>query len=272
MAVMIAAVLGCVAVYVLLIMPAMRSWCKGGATAPEYFAHRGLHGESIAENSMAAFQRAMEKGYGIELDVRLTRDDRLVVFHDDTPGRLCGEETPIRNMTYEQVRALSLPDGQQIPLFADVLETVQGKVPLLVEIKSHRMGDASTAEKTWDVLQHYRGKFAVQSFDPFQLRYFKRHAKHVTRGQLARKCPKGKGFSIGKLAEILAGNLVFNRISVPDYVAYQHTDTKKLCYQMMRKAFRVPLAVWTVDSQQAEEKAKENADRIIFEGYLPGKQ
>lgn len=271
MAVIIAAAVCCVLLYVLLAAPALRSKGKGRLMGQTYYAHRGLHGNGVSENSVAAFRLAMEQGYGIELDVRLTKDNRLVVFHDDTPERLCGDRRPVREMTLEEVHRLRLLDGQGIPLFEDVLALVQGKVPLLVEIKSHRMGEASVAEKTWEVLKSYRGPYAVQSFDPFQLRYFKNHAKDTVRGQLARACPKEDGFSIRKMAEILAGNLMFDRISVPDYVAYQHTDTKKLCYQMMRRVFRAPLAVWTVRSEAEEEKVRHICDMVIFENYLPGK-
>ena len=272
MAVFIAAAVCCVLLYFCFMMPSFRYRGAKPFCGKRYYAHRGLHGNGVCENSMEAFRLAMESGYGIELDVRLTKDDRLIVFHDDTPERLCGEKRCVRAMRLEEIQKLSLPDGQKIPLFGDVLSLVQGRVPLMVEIKSHKMGDTRVAAKTWEALKEYQGEYMVQSFDPFQLRYFRKTAKHVVRGQLARRCPKGNGFSVSRLVQMMAGNLMFNRLSVPDYVAYQHTDTQKSCYQIMRHVYRAPLAVWTVRSVQDVEKVKDICDVIIFENDLPGKE
>lgn len=269
MAVIFAAAVCCVLLYFWLMMPARRSAGKNVFFGKRYFAHRGLHGNGICENSMDAFRNAAQAGLGIELDVRLTKDDYPVVFHDDDLKRLCGRDGRIRKMMWEEIQHISLPDGRKIPLFSQVLDEVAGKVPLLVEIKSHRIGDTLVSAKTLEALEGYQGAFAVQSFDPFQLRYFRKHAEKIIRGQLARKCPRGMRFSLGKIMQILAGNLVFHRISVPDYVAYQHTDTTKMCCRMMHKVFKAPLAVWTVCSREEEAKVKGISDAIIFEAYLP---
>lgn len=269
MAVIFAAAVCCVLLYFWLMMPARRSAGKNVFFGKRYFAHRGLHGEGVCENSLGAFRDAARAGCGIELDVRLTKDDYLVVFHDDDLKRLCGRDGRVREMLWEEIQHISLPDGQKIPLFSRVLDEVAGKVPLLVEIKSHRIGDTLVSAKTLEALEGYQGAFAVQSFDPFQLRYFRKHAGEIIRGQLARKCPRGMRFSLGKIMQIMAGNLVFHRISVPDYVAYQHTDTTKMCCRMMHKVFKAPLAVWTVRSGAEEEKVKSISNAIIFEAYLP---
>ena len=250
-------------------MPARRSAGKNVFFGKRFFAHRGLHGKGICENSMTAFRRAADAGFGIELDVRLTKDGYPVVFHDDDLKRLCGTEKSVHEMTWAQLQMLSLPDGQKIPLFSQVLETAAGRTPLLVEIKSVKIGHTDVSQKVLELLKDYTGPYAVQSFDPFQLRYFRKHAAQVIRGQLARKYPGGSGMSFGSVAERLAGNLVFNCIGRPDYVAYQHTDTGKLCCRMIRRLFKAPFAVWTVCTEAEEEKVKDICDVIIFEGYLP---
>lgn len=269
MAVFFAAAVCCVLLYFWCMMPARRSMGKNVFFGKRYYAHRGLHGKDVCENSMEAFRNAVEAGYGIELDVRLTKDGLPVVFHDDDLKRLCGRETRVSDMAWQEMQGITLPDGQSIPLLSQVLETVAGRVPLLVEIKSSRMGDTAVSQKVLEQLKGYGGPYAVQSFDPFQLRYLRKHAAQLIRGQLARQYPGGRGFSVGRVAERLAGNLVFNGIGRPDYVAYQHTDTGKMCCRMIRRIFKAPLAVWTVCSEAEEEKVESISDVIIFEGYLP---
>ena len=116
-----------------------------------YYAHRGLHNSERAENSMSAFRAAVEAGYGIELDVRLSKDGKLVVFHDDTLDRVCGREGKVIDFTAEELATFSLSgtsDG--IPLFTDVLSLVDGKIPLLVEIKENP-SDSSVSTTTCEI-------------------------------------------------------------------------------------------------------------------------
>lgn len=254
-----------------LLLPAAGSRGKDCFYGKTWFAHRGLHDDQVAENSMLAFERAVVSGYGIELDVRLTKDECLVVFHDNTLRRLCGREESVRQLTLEEIQTLQLPDGQKVPQMTEVIKLLneKGKTPLLVEIKSHKMGDCRVSEKLYELLKHYQGPCAVQSFDPMQLRWFKKHAPHITRGQLAQKAEGDGLFRLKNLPQVLAGNLLFNRLSAPHYVAYRYEDTQKCCYRLMRKVFRPGLAVWTVRSQTEAHKIKNQCDAIIFEGFRP---
>lgn len=258
-------------VWLVLMMPAFpkRGWAA--FYGKKYFAHRGLHDENVCENSMQAFRLAVQAGCGIELDVHMTQDGQLCVFHDDTLKRLCGREEAIRDMTMEALRLVPLPDGQTIPALEEVLEWVRGRVPLIVEIKSPEIGNCAVSEKLWQCLENYGGDYLVQSFDPFQLRWFKKHAPRVIRGQLAQKCRYEGPFRFRYLLQMMAGNLLFNRISAPDYIAYRQEDTKKCCYRMMRRVYRPGLAVWTVRSAAEAEKMKEISDAIIFESFRPEK-
>ncbi len=270
MAVFIAAAVCCVLLYFLLLLPALDGRGKSTVRMCTWYAHRGLHGDGICENSMRAFERAVKKGYGIELDVRLTRDRALIVFHDDTAERLCGVEERICDMPLSRVQNLRLSDGQQIPLFLDVLRLVQGRVPLLVELKPAQMGDTAVARKVWELLQGYPGQYAVQSFDPLQLRWFYRHAGQVTRGQLAQRSRVYDGPFLHRMVQRMAAALLFNRLSRPHYIAYEHGDmNKSLSCRLARKLYKVPFALWTVKSRQEAEQLKQCCDVIIFENFQP---
>ena len=153
----------------------------------KYIAHRGLHSELVPENSLTAFRLAVEKCLSIELDVRLTKDCRIVVFHDNDLMRMCGIEGKVFDYTYEQLSAFKLKNSdEKIPLLSEVLKTVDGKVPLLIELK----GGAPFGElesRVDHMMKKYKGEFAVQSFNPFSVMWFRFHSPKVTRGQLVSK-------------------------------------------------------------------------------------
>lgn len=261
---------GLAALYLVLICPVLSARGKEVFSSGMWYAHRGLHDDVVCENTLTAFERAAEYGWGIELDVRLTKDERLVVFHDDTLKRLCGLDDAIGDMTLDQVKAVRLPDGQGIPELEQVLQLVNGRIPLLVEIKSTKIGNCRVSEKLYELLEGYGGSYTVQSFDPIQLRWFKKHAPGVIRGQLAQKARLQKPFRLLRdLPQMMAGQLLFNRISSPDYVAYRQEDTKTFCYRLMRRVYHIPLAVWTVRSEREAEKMKGISDAIIFENFRP---
>ena len=152
-----------------------------------YYAHRGLHNGERAENSMSAFKAAVDAGYGIELDIRLSKDGKLVVFHDDTLDRVCGREGKVIDFTADELATFSLcgtSDG--VPLFSDVLAMVDGKVPLLVEIKENA-GDSSVSIAACKMLKEYKGEFIVESFNPMSLKTVKENMPEVCRGILSHR-------------------------------------------------------------------------------------
>lgn len=258
------------ALYCFLIAPNVthRKLRRPELTAVPY-AHRGLHGEGIPENSLAAFRRAVEKGYGIELDVRLTHDLELAVFHDATLERMCGKDWQISRLTMEEIRSLRLAGSEEgIPTLEEVLSLVGGRVPLIVEMKSDQPGDTALAQLLYKRLRRYAGPCCVESFDPMLLRWYKKHAPAVVRGQLAfdpafsREYPRRPAF-------LAAGHLVFNFLSRPDFVAYAHETDRNLSFRVMRSLFRPMLAAWTVRSAQDFEKLQPFYDMQIFEGFEP---
>ncbi len=238
--------------------------------AEHKFAHRGLQGGEIPENSMRAFEEAAAAGYGIELDVRLSSDGQVVVFHDDNLKRMTGMHKPIGGLTWEELSALRLAGSAEgIPLFADVLKTVAGRVPVLVEIKSRGQAGA-LEEKTYALLQEYKGLFAVQSFSPFSVGWFCRHAPHVLRGQLSSGFddqgssePPLPGYQVFVLK-----NLLSNFYAKPNFISYEIGSLPIGVVARQRKR-GVPVLGWTVRTEEQKEKAGKLCDTIIFEKIRP---
>lgn len=232
------------------------------------YAHRGLHdgNETVIENSMKAFSAAIEKGYGIELDIQLTADEQLVVHHDATLRRICREELCIADATYEELCRHPLPDGSCIPLFSDFLKLVDGRVPLIIELK-HYHQPARTAQLAWEQLKDYRGPYCIESFHPLCVRWFRKHAPQVVRGQLA---PGKKDKSTSPLLYHLLSGLLINCIGRPHFIAYECAHDRHFGMLLMKKLFRPMLAAWTVrDAQTLANATNDGYSMIIFERFTP---
>jgi glycerophosphoryl diester phosphodiesterase len=147
-------------------------------------AHRGLHDDKVVENSLLAFSRAMDAGHSIELDVQMTLDKKLVVFHDWDLGRLTGKDGKLSEKTYNEIKDLHLNNTRQkILLLEDVLMLINGNVPLVIEIKSQKYFDNSICKEIYKVIENYNGKFAISSFNPFVVRWFAKEQRGIVRGQ-----------------------------------------------------------------------------------------
>ena len=255
--------------YLFLIAPRQGKMCM--QDMPRYFAHRGMHDakNAVPENSLAAFRRAIGKGYGIELDVHLAKDGSVIVHHDDSLLRLCGVDRKISETGLDVLAGYCLGEtDEKIPTLSQVLKVVHGQVPLLIELKTDRCGDNRLAARVHEEMQGYLGVWLVQSFDPLQLRWFKKHAPHVLRGQLA--------FDQGKLpgkkpsfSERMAGHLLFNFLSRPDFISYGYETDKNFSFRVMRAVFHPVLAAWTVRSKKDSEALHETYDAQIFEAFHP---
>ncbi|WP_191089940.1 glycerophosphodiester phosphodiesterase family protein [Nesterenkonia ebinurensis] len=227
--------------------------------------HRGLHSEDVPENSLAAFQASIDAGLPIELDVQLTADDQLVVHHDDHLKRLFGRDELVRELTLGELTALTVTGSDQQPLsFAQTLQFVDGRAPLLVEIKTGQHRNLR-AQATAAALRDYQGEFAVQSFDPLMMGWFAKNAPELLRGQLAGSFAEKKDMSWA--TKKLLQNLGLNGISTPDFVAYEYGFiTPRRAHLISR---RWPLLLWTITSQQDMDRAYELGDNVIFEGFSP---
>lgn len=237
-----------------------------------YYAHRGLHdNESEApENSMAAFRKAVEAGYGIELDVQLSKDRIPVIFHDETLKRVCGVEGNVRDYTYEELQQFSLYQSQEhIPLLDDFLKMVDGRVPLIIEIKVHEKADTvcSIAD---ELIKKYKGTYCIESFHPLAVRWYKVHRPDVVRGQLSsnfNEPGKRESFIL-----FLLHYLMFNFIGKPDFIAYNHQHKKNISRQLCQKLYGALSVAWTIKSEKEMEESRDGFSLFIFEGFIPDKQ
>ena len=227
------------------------------------FAHRGLHtrDKAVPENSLEAFRLAVRAGYGIELDVQLSKDGQVVVFHDDTLERVCGVSGRVDERSYEQLSHLSLcGTAYTIPLFSQVLELVRGAEPLIVELKPGKR-NRELCQKTLALLQNYRGSCCIESFDPFIVAWFRLHAGELFRGQLAMPREEYRGLS--KIMAYAASRTLFNFLARPQFIAYKigpRPLTVRLAEWM--GAMRIG---WT-SHEPCNEKGR---DAVIFEYYKP---
>jgi glycerophosphoryl diester phosphodiesterase len=236
------------------------------------FAHRGLWDMScgIPENSMPAFKRAVKSGYAIEFDVHLTKDNKLVVFHDSSLMRMCKDAGKIEEMTWEELSKLSLMDTQyRIPLFSEVLEEVDGKVPLLIELKLPST-NTRMCPYVYEQLKNYKGQYLIESFNPFALCWFKKNAPEVLRGQLASKDSQSE--SIPYVLRLVSAALLVNLLSRPNFIAYNIQTKFGMGFRINRNMFRVPIFAWTVRDGDEYKKVLPKYDGVIFEKFLPGKK
>ncbi|MBR6767360.1 MAG: glycerophosphodiester phosphodiesterase [Clostridia bacterium] len=255
------------AVYVYLVMPSREGRAKPWKET--LFAHRGLHGGDIQENSREAFAAACVHGYGIELDVQLSRDGEVVVFHDDTLLRMTGDKRRVDQVDYAELKTLSLKGKGTIPTFDEVLRLVNGRVPLLVEIKNGKRNNELCC-KVKDKLSEYKGAFVVESFNPLIIAWLRKNAPAFIRGQLVGPWKSYKG-TVGALAGFALSGLLLNFKGRPDFIAY---DAEARCFfapHIQRILFRVPMAAWTVREKHKCDACLNRGEMPIFEGFKPKK-
>lgn len=227
-------------------------------------AHRGLHNEDTPENSLGAFEQAIDKGFAIELDVHLLKDGNIAVFHDDSLSRMTGKDGYITNLTQKDLKKYKLLDTEYtIPSFDEVLELINGKTPILIEIKNtDKVGDLE--QKVLAKLRNYTGKFAIQSFNPYVLEWFKQNAPEIYRGQLSGYF-KGQDLSfIKKFA--LKRMLLNKKVSQPNFISY---EAKKLPNRFVKRNKKLPLLAWTVRTQEEYLRVIKYCDNVIFENFEP---
>ena len=232
------------------------------------YAHRGLHNNEsgIPENSLAAFAAASKAGYGVELDVQFTADRQIVVFHDNDLKRMCGIDRRVDEMTYAELKELRLLNtDQRIPLLSEVLDVLDGAT-LLCEFKAMRSyTDTSLCEAALPLLGTYQGAVCIESFNPFMVRWFRKHAPQYIRGILSKKFEKG---DVAPVLRFPLSSLFANFLCRPDFIAYQHTDHTQPFFRLCC-LFKPMTVAWTVQSAADAETAKQHFDAIIFEGFLP---
>ncbi|MCB0637559.1 MAG: hypothetical protein KDC54_13110 [Lewinella sp.] len=227
-------------------------------------AHRGYHDNklSVPENSLAAFTAAIDAGYAIELDVQLIKDGTVIVFHDQGLERACGRPGQVSNLSREQLRVMRLfQSTETIPTLTEVLALVDGRVPLLIELKN-----ATTSRElekaVLAVLGDYDGPFALQSFNPLAVRWLKKQQPELLVGQLVTVVDGG-----GPRQWILNA-LSFSRRRQPDFLAFDATHLPHPKVAQYRES-GLPVLAWTVQSPAQYEAIAAHCDNIIFEGFVP---
>ena len=231
-------------------------------------AHRGLHEKdlSIPENSMEAFENAMSHGYGLELDLNLLKDNTIIVFHDHHLKRMTGLDKDVGSCTYDDIKSLTLHDtDSHIPTFDELLRFVDGRVPLLIEIKP--FGDIENfCSLVYQRLKVYQGTYAIFSFHPKVIKWFKQNAPEVIRGQIATKYHKSE--AVNPLIGALLARLFFNRFTKPDFISYnvKHMPNKHLDKAKKRG---VTIISYVARDQKTFDFVKKHYDNIVFEFFTP---
>ena len=237
------------------------------------YAHRGYHDKPhIPENSMAAFRRAIEHGYGAELDVHLMKDGRLAVIHDASLKRTAGADVLVEDLTAEELKQYRLEGTQeQIPLLEEVLPLFQGKTPLIIELKAERGNHAQLAEATCIMLDRFRVNYCIESFDPRCILWLKKHRPLSIRGQLSEQFLRHgeSGGGHGRLTMWLLGNLLTNVATQPDFIAYRFSDRENLCLRLCHKVYHVQEVNWTIRAKEEMEAAEQAGNLVIFECFDP---
>lgn len=234
-----------------------------------YYAHRGLFdNESEApENSLAAFKKAVDAGYGMEMDVQLTKDDQLVVFHDATLKRMCGVEGNVWDYTLKELQQFKLKNSNEtIPTFAEVLKLVDGKAPLIIEYKLDRpltkvcaLGD--------ELLSKYKGAYCIESFHPFALMWYRKYRPDVMRGQLSGNMAKETKNPKLKKAYTLVTYLLTNVLTRPDFIAYDHRYVNNISRRVCRWLGALSVT-YTIKSVERYKEVKDDFDLFIFDSCI----
>ena len=248
------------ALYLILIRPTGRKMPE--ALRCEY-AHRGLHGGEIPENSMAAFAAACDAGYGIELDVQLSRDGEVMVFHDDTLTRMTGQDAKFSALTAAELQALRLGGTDAgIPRFSEVLALVHGRVPILVELKGENL-DTSLCEKTAALLRDYAGAYCFESFNPLLVGGMKKFLPEARRGLLYTNVCRAK--KKASALNILLTAMVLNIAAKPDFIAYDKAMRRALPVRITTGLLCAEKFVWTMHGDAERADAAAHGEHAIFE-------
>ncbi|WP_322517415.1 glycerophosphodiester phosphodiesterase [Rhodopseudomonas palustris] len=236
-------------------------------------AHRGLHDRArgVVENMPAAISAAVAGNFAIEVDIQLTVDGEAMVHHDDTLGRLNDGSAALLDLTAAALKQVRFHDtAERMMALGDLLDLVGGRVPLLIELKSHFDGDRKLATRLTQALAAYRGPVAAMSFDPDQVLALRQLAPELTRGITAErryddayweKLPKAQRTPMVALRHGLRTR--------PHFVAYRVDDLPAPAPWIAQKVFRCALLAWTVRTPDQRRRAADHADQMIFEGFVP---
>lgn len=230
------------------------------------YAHRGLHDGNtgaVPENSLAAFDLACKEGYGIELDVQLSKDGVVMVFHDYTLNRMTGIDKKLCELEASELGQLHLADTDQtIPTFAEVLTLVEGRVPILVELKGESF-DTALCPRVAEMLSAYEGAYCIESFNPLLIKEMKKHLPESYRGLLyTNACRDKKKATVINVAVSL---MLLNFLAKPNFIAYNKIDRGSFPVWVTTHFYRAVKFVWTVKNKEELDVAHKESEYPIFE-------
>ena len=258
-----------IVIYIFMVAPRMINRADRAPFKNRHYAHRGLFDNKTdaPENSLAAFKKAVDAGYGIELDVQLSKDDKLVVFHDATLKRMCGIDGNVWDYTLEELQQMKLlSSNETIPTFEQFLEVVDGKVPFILEFKLDR-AQTRVCELANEALKNYKGVYCIESFHPLALLWYRKNRPDVLRGQLCEEFFRNDEYK-GKLLYAILPYMPFNFLTRPDFIAYNHLHANNIS-RLTCNALGGLSVCYTVKSQEECVKAKENKfELIIFDSCI----
>ncbi len=259
-----------IVLYLIAIYPNTSRRQKMTPYEKRFIAHRGLFdNKAVPENSMPAFQRAIASHYGIELDLQLSKDDRLVVFHDVSLKRMTGVDGKLVDYTFDQLQDMHLLDtSEKIPLFSDVLKVMHPDTPLIIEIKGEYR-PIETVMKAVEETRNYKGLYNMESFNPQIIRYLRMNEPQIIRGQLSYNYLADPECGFSKPFSFLLSNLMFNFYTRPDYVAYDSNASSNLSFRIISKLFKAECVAWTIKSREEFLEKKHLYQCFIFDSYIP---
>lgn len=256
--------------YLFLMMPNLTRREALNAFENYLFAHRGLYDNTsyIPENSLLSFQNAIDHGFGIELDVQLTKDKVPIVLHDYDLKRVSGENVSVSSLTYEELSNYKLfSSSESIPSLKEALNLIDGQVPLMIELKVG-LSYQETCQKVANVLNSYKGPYCIISFSPLALQWFKEQMPHVIRGQLSTHFFKDH-IDGPTTIQFMLTHLLLNCLSRPDFISYNYQYLSNPSLNICKHFFGTPIAIWTVQNQEQYEKLRQNDSIIVFDSFLP---
>ena len=227
------------------------------------FAHRGLFGNGIPENSLKAFKNAVANGYGAELDIHLTKDGNLAVIHDASLLRTAGVDLKIEDLTLKEAQNYTLEGTDEtIPAFEDVLAIFEDKYPLIIELKSENNNVNELCSKAAEVLDNYKGVYCIESVDPSCVRWFYKNRPNVIRGQLSSNFLKDKKVKMNFFQKLVMTLLLTNFLTKPDFISFSFKDRKLFSFVLSTELFKLQKVAWTI-------KTKEDVETAIKEDIIP---
>lgn len=257
-------------VYLILVAPRMKNRAdRTPFLSHRFYAHRGLfdNQSEAPENSLAAFKKAVDAGYGIELDVQLTKDDKLVVFHDATLKRMCGVEGNVWDYTLDELQRFKLADSREtIPTFEEVLTLINAKVPLIIEYKLDRPL-TKVCELGNELLSQYKGDYCIESFHPFAVMWYKKHRPDVLRGQLSGNLKEFTKNPKMQRVYTLVTYLLTNVLTRPDFIAYDHRYVNNISRRVCKWLGALSVT-YTIKSAERYEEVKNDFDLFIFDSCI----